>query len=169
MSRKDDLERNIRESYDLIRKDEEIIRLSDRPREQRRAQREIEELWTLIAGYLAEYRGLVRGALADEIAQIARRLSTLGIELPAARERPPQVPCPYRGLEPFEAEHAACYYGRETMVERLLARVRDSDFVAVVGPSGCGKSSLLRAGLIATLREGALPGRPVPVASPIAI
>jgi energy-coupling factor transporter ATP-binding protein EcfA2 len=160
MSRKDDLERNIRESYDLIRKDEEIIRLSDRPKEQRRARREIEEQWGLIAGYLAEYRGLVRGALPDEIAQIAHRLSTLGIELPAARERPPQVPCPYRGLEPFEAEHAACYYGRQVMVTRLVEKVRDGDFVAVVGPSGCGKSSLLRAGLIATLREGALPGSP---------
>jgi ABC-type protease/lipase transport system fused ATPase/permease subunit len=103
---------------------------------------EVEKQWGLIAGYLAEHRGLVRDALAGEIAQIAHRLSTLGIELPAARERPPQVPCPYRGLEHFETEHAACYYGREAMVARLVEKVRDSDFVAVVGPSGCGKSSL---------------------------
>jgi ABC-type taurine transport system ATPase subunit len=36
--------------------------------------------------------------------------------------------------------------------------VRDSDFLAVIGPSGCGKSSLVRAGLIDTLCEEALPG-----------
>ena len=65
--------------------------------------------------------------------------------------------CPYRGLEPFEAQHAGFYFGRGEMLERLVARVRECSFVAVVGPSGCGKSSLVRAGLVTVLRQGALP------------
>jgi energy-coupling factor transporter ATP-binding protein EcfA2 len=64
--------------------------------------------------------------------------------------------CPYRGLEPFEAEHARFYFGREAMVEQLLAHLRDTSFVAVVGPSGSGKSSLIRAGLVPALRRGDL-------------
>ena len=77
--------------------------------------------------------------------------------LPPERVKLLPVPCPYRGLEPFEAEYARFYFGRQAMVERLLAKLRDSDFVAVVGPSGCGKSSLVRAGLVPALREGSCP------------
>ncbi len=69
-----------------------------------------------------------------------------------------QAPCPYRGLEPFEAEHAEFYFGREEMVCRLVAHLAGHPFVALVGPSGCGKSSLARAGLVTALRQGALPG-----------
>ena len=43
MSRKTDLEQSIRESYSLIREYEDIIRLSDRPKEKLHAKREIEE------------------------------------------------------------------------------------------------------------------------------
>ena len=69
-----------------------------------------------------------------------------------------EVPCPYRGLEVFYAEHAANYFGREAMVAKLLDRLDETNFVAVVGPSGCGKSSLVRAGMVPALRRGALPG-----------
>ncbi len=42
-----------------------------------------------------------------------------------------------------------------------MARVAGSRLVAMVGPSGSGKSSALRAGLIAGLQAGALPGAAV--------
>lgn len=70
---------------------------------------------------------------------------------PTAAQPLRAVPCPYRGLEPFEAEHAADYFGREGMVARLVERVKAQPFTAVVGPSGCGKSSLVRAGLVTAL------------------
>lgn len=70
----------------------------------------------------------------------------------------PTVPNPYRGLEAFEAEHVANYFGRAAMVEKLLAKIQATNFVAVVGPSGSGKSSLVRAGLVPALAEGKLPG-----------
>ena len=69
-----------------------------------------------------------------------------------------ETACPYRGLEPFEAEHAEFFFGREAMVESLVAKVGKVCFVAVVGPSGCGKSSLVRAGLVTALYGGALSG-----------
>lgn len=74
-----------------------------------------------------------------------------------ARPVLPVTPCPYRGLEPFEAEHAANYFGRGAMVQKLLDKLAVTNFVAVIGPSGSGKSSLVRAGLITALREGKLP------------
>jgi len=70
----------------------------------------------------------------------------------------PTVPNPYRGLEAFEAAHAANYFGRAAMVEKLLTKVQTTNFVAVVGPSGSGKSSLVRAGLVTALGKGKLPG-----------
>ena len=65
---------------------------------------------------------------------------------------------PYRGLEPFEEEHAELFFGRERDVQRLLEMLTASPLVCVVGSSGCGKSSLVRAGLIPRLRDGTLPG-----------
>lgn len=71
----------------------------------------------------------------------------------------PDVPSPYRGLGVFEEVHTTNYFGREAMLKKLLARLAETRFVALVGPSGSGKSSLLRAGLLPALKEGrALPG-----------
>jgi hypothetical protein len=86
-----------------------------------------------------------------------RRLEAQVADLSERLERILEIPCPYRGLQPFEAMHAAFYFGRETMVERLVTRLRETPFAAVVGPSGCGKSSLVRAGLVTALRGDAIP------------
>jgi len=63
---------------------------------------------------------------------------------------------PYRGLNPFEAEHRSLFFGRESDLESLLARVRRESLVVVVGDSGVGKSSLCRAGLLPAIEEGQL-------------
>lgn len=65
---------------------------------------------------------------------------------------------PYRGLDVFEADHAACFFGREAEVQRIVEMMKHSRFVAVLGASGSGKSSLIRSGLVSALRGGALPG-----------
>ncbi|MEJ2305271.1 MAG: protein kinase, partial [Anaerolineales bacterium] len=79
---------------------------------------------------------------------------------------------PYKGLRSFQEADAEDFFGRDAMVQRLLARLNSIEnaasgdgnapgegrFLAVVGPSGCGKSSLVRAGLIPALRRGGLPG-----------
>lgn len=62
--------------------------------------------------------------------------------------------CPYRGLEFFDEAHAEYFFGREDLTDQLIEKLRTGNFVAVVGASGSGKSSLVRAGLIHTLRQG---------------
>jgi hypothetical protein len=61
--------------------------------------------------------------------------------------------CPYRGLLYFREEDAPFFCGRETAVEQVVTAVKRHSFLAVVGASGCGKSSVVRAGLIPTLRR----------------
>jgi hypothetical protein len=61
--------------------------------------------------------------------------------------RLPDEPAPYRGLLRFEPEHSRFFHGRDDESRRLLLKVQEKRFVAVVGNSGSGKSSLLRAGL----------------------
>jgi formylglycine-generating enzyme required for sulfatase activity len=77
---------------------------------------------------------------------------------PHAPIEPRPGACPYRGLQTFDEEHAEFFFGREGDVQRLLEQLRTSRFLAVLGPSGSGKSSLVRAGVVPTLRTGGLPG-----------
>src|SRR5262249_36586927 len=67
--------------------------------------------------------------------------------------RPGREPAPYRGLAPYEPEHAPYFCGRDDLVAELLTLVArpDGGPVIVVGASGSGKSSLVRAGLIPAL------------------
>jgi hypothetical protein len=60
---------------------------------------------------------------------------------------------PYVGLAAFQAEDANRFFGREELVEQLLARVAGQRFLAVFGASGAGKSSILRAGLVAGKKD----------------
>src|SRR5215216_1926293 len=64
--------------------------------------------------------------------------------------------CPYKGLEVFEEEDADLFFGRERLVDDLITRVEESRTVFITGPSGSGKSSLVRAGLIHALKQGAI-------------
>ncbi len=69
---------------------------------------------------------------------------------------------PYRGLRAFSERDASAFYGRERTVERLVTRLGDTGprggFVALVGPSGSGKSSVVQAGLVPAMRDGAIVG-----------
>ncbi|MBJ7313510.1 winged helix-turn-helix domain-containing protein [Rugamonas sp. CCM 8940] len=67
---------------------------------------------------------------------------------------------PFRGLEAFEARHAAVFFGREADSRRLLDAVHAQagsahGLVIVLGPSGCGKTSLIQASLVPALERGA--------------
>ncbi|MBA8924375.1 WD40 repeat protein [Kutzneria viridogrisea] len=64
---------------------------------------------------------------------------------------------PYVGLAAFRAEEADRFFGRERVVESLLARVGERRFLGLFGASGSGKTSVLRAGLIAELTERGAP------------
>jgi WD40 repeat protein len=66
--------------------------------------------------------------------------------------------CPFKGLEFFDRDDAEYFFGRQRVVAELLARVTESSLVGILGPSGIGKSSLLRAGVLAAMSGGELPG-----------
>jgi hypothetical protein len=70
----------------------------------------------------------------------------------------PDEPAPYRGLLPFKAEHVRFFFGRQDDTQRLIEKLGQDTFVAVIGASGRGKSSLVRAGLLPALTRDALPG-----------
>ncbi|MBB5958200.1 WD40 repeat protein [Saccharothrix tamanrassetensis] len=61
---------------------------------------------------------------------------------------------PYAGLASFQPEDTDRFFGRERLVEDLLARLSTRRLVALFGASGAGKSSVLRAGLIPRLPAG---------------
>jgi WD40 repeat protein/class 3 adenylate cyclase len=64
---------------------------------------------------------------------------------------PADVPCPYKGLVPFEPEDEELFFGREELVDNVVGRLEEAPFLAVLGPSGSGKSSLVRAGVVPAL------------------
>ncbi|SOD86419.1 trypsin-like peptidase domain-containing protein [Streptomyces sp. Ag109_G2-15] len=70
-----------------------------------------------------------------------------------------QEVCPYRGLEPFTAEHARWFEGRGDAVRQVVANLAlGRRLTLLLGPSGSGKSSLIQAGVLRALAEGAVPG-----------
>lgn len=99
MARQADLEKLIRESYDIILEYEEIRQLSSDPKEKRRAPQEIAEQWALIRGWLREYERVAPSGWPEDLVQIAARFEQEGAA-EAARQELPQVIKPSQTFEP---------------------------------------------------------------------
>jgi WD40 repeat protein/DNA-binding SARP family transcriptional activator len=71
-------------------------------------------------------------------------------------------PNPYKGLRAFDEPDAEDFFGRDGLVDEVLARLAGSGprgrLILVVGGSGSGKSSLVRAGVLPPVRRGAIEG-----------
>jgi WD40 repeat protein/DNA-binding SARP family transcriptional activator len=69
---------------------------------------------------------------------------------------------PYKGLQAFDEADAPDFFGRNDLLDELLARLRCHDhrgrLILVVGGSGSGKSSVVRAGLLPRIRRGEVGG-----------
>ena len=118
------------------------------------------------APVLDETTGLVIGMLTAITAPDAH-LKGLGIAyatpVDALRQVWPALTVgdvrPYRELEPFTAEQAHWFHGRDDATEQVLAALAARrGAVLLLGPSGAGKSSLVQAGVLPALAAGRLPG-----------
>jgi len=155
MSRKDDLEQNIRDCYAIINRYEAVQRDTDRPEERDRAGRMIGEQWELVEGYLNEYSPLCRrlGApVPDDIGQIAARfeLAEEGTEttVPGSPLAQPQAA---DSSEPPVSHLPTKAYrelvGRDAFIGDIMSGLRDPAgkwIVAIDGMGGIGKTALAR-------------------------
>lgn len=101
--------------------------------------------------------------LLDDFRRAAQGVLTQPIALPISEEEEAiELVNPYKGLRAFGEADVDDYFGREGLIQQLLARLGEGGdlarFLAVVGPSGSGKSSVVGAGLVPALRRGALVG-----------
>ena len=60
--------------------------------------------------------------------------------------------CPYVGLDPFDKAYEDFFFGRKRDSRVLADHVLSRQVTVLYGPSGVGKSSVLRAGVVQTLR-----------------
>ena len=104
----------------------------------------------------------VTGGVARHVIDAARQLAEARtgdgpLDEPARRLLAARS-CPYRGLSAFGEEDHTLWFGRDDLLASVLGRLDRARLVALVGASGSGKSSLLHAGVVASLRRGALAG-----------
>ena len=81
---------------------------------------------------------------------------TLDTKIPPSKGQDSKDICPYKGLEYFDCndKDPKYFYGREKLTDKLIDRVRQNNFLAILGASGSGKSSVMRAGLLHQLKLG---------------
>lgn len=65
---------------------------------------------------------------------------------------------PYRGMLAYDADHRGLFFGRRGDIGTLIDRLRTESVAAISGEGGSGKTSIVRAGLLPLLGEGALGG-----------
>ncbi|MDX3539728.1 hypothetical protein PV721_36490 [Streptomyces sp. MB09-01] len=114
----------------------------------------LDEVTGLVIGMLTEITASDAFARGQGIAYVAPS-QVLRAVMP---ELTPRDECPYRGLEPFTAQHARWFEGRKEAVEQVLAGLGSHRLTLLLGPSGSGKSSLIQAGVLPALARGEVPG-----------
>jgi WD40 repeat protein len=66
--------------------------------------------------------------------------------------------CPYLGLDAFREKNRGVFFGRQSRIREMIDHLKEKRLLAVVGLSGSGKSSIVLAGLVPKLKDGAIEG-----------
>src|SRR5215216_6957369 len=94
--------------------------------------------------------GDFRGAVINIKSTIVSSAEVMDIE-----DLPPEPgEAPFQGLQYYDEKDADRFFGRENLVAKIVGRLANDRFLAVIGASGSGKSSVVRAGVIPALRRG---------------
>src|SRR5512138_586538 len=102
------------------------------------------------AGDRYDLSGDFRGAVINIKSTIVSNAEVKDIE-----SQPPEPgEPPYQGMQYFDEKDADRFFGRETLVSKIVTRLARTRFLAIIGASGSGKSSLVRAGVVPALRRG---------------
>ncbi|BCL21556.1 hypothetical protein ACPCBX_23890 [Streptomyces tuirus] len=114
---------------------------------------------------LGQWQRLWERAVADPVGERSPATESATEERQRSADETVSAPggvCPYRGLASYRREDARWFFGRERSTEALVTQLGAvagaGGLVMLVGASGAGKSSLLNAGLVPALRDGALGG-----------
>ena len=114
----------------------------------------------LVANTWVEFRGGL-----EDAEPLRRLVSGIRGEPPGPGRTVDRAQCPYLGLKHYDVADADSFFGRDAETGWLLEALRPKQteptvnrFLAIVGASGSGKTSLARAGLLAALKRGELPG-----------
>jgi len=97
------------------------------------------------------------GSMIEWAAAVLEQLDVGPVETTSAAAIDGGGPNPYKGLEAFQPSDHELFIGREELTADLVVRLGTTRTLVVGGPSGSGKSSLIRAGLMPAVGEGALP------------
>ncbi len=114
----------------------------------------------ITAGNLTASEGGVINVAAGDIqyTQIIYQIQSSMVGEAEARELenlPPEAgEPPFLGLQYFDEKDAPRFFGREDLTARIIGRLHRTRFLAIIGASGSGKSSVVRAGIIPSLRNG---------------
>ena len=122
--------------------------MTEKPAPRRRTKAKTEKVDA--TGDIYKLSGDFRGAVVNIKSTIVGAAEVRELEsLPPEAGDPP-----YLGLQYYDESNAERFFGREMLTAKLVARLAQSRFLAVIGDSGSGKSSLVRAGVIPALRKG---------------
>ncbi|MCY4725243.1 BTAD domain-containing putative transcriptional regulator [Nocardioides sp. STR2] len=102
---------------------------------------------------------------SPEMVALERSILNQDPNLMAPKPRTGTGECPWQGLKAYDVDDADRFFGRSRDVQACLDLLAAGSFAALVGPSGSGKSSIMRAGVLAALRER---GRPIVLVTPTA-
>ncbi len=99
---------------------------------------------------LSPTRRQEREQALEEMNTLCQEVSDINFNALAFDQTPPdyEARCPFLGLYPFHDQDRELFFGRDTLIKELHAKLIEHRFLAVLGPSGSGKSSIVLAGVV---------------------